>query len=69
MEQYFDSHLQGSFRNYKFTLPRYFKQKCIADYSVTVYNNYISFNMDYCALMPFSYADLNSDFTFHTLMI
>jgi hypothetical protein len=69
MEQYFDPYLQGLFRNYKFIFARYFNQKCIADYSIGVHHGYISNNMDYCALMSSSYADVNSDFTFPTIMI
>jgi hypothetical protein len=69
MEQYFEPYLQGLFRNYKYILPRHFNQKCTADYSIRVHHSYISYNMDYCVLMSSSYADVNSDFTFPTIMI
>jgi hypothetical protein len=34
-----------------------------------VHHSYISFNMDYCVLIPSSCADLNSDFTFTAIII
>ena len=47
-------------------MPRYFQSLvCFRAFN----HGYISFNMDYCVLMPSSHADLNSDFTLPTITI